>query len=165
MSFLDQKEVIYDVVLTDRGRELMARNQLNFQYYAFSDEGVNYTEHLSSSLVLSQSIDNLVRKNLFFESDQRKDRDLKSFLYTIPIGKKVLPRVNIENGNVYLTSSTTLERRYSVGTLEKIASSMDNHPPPIDIVVKLTIPDIDEQTRHIRYGRKQIVKSILLRKK
>jgi hypothetical protein len=50
MGFLDKKERILDIVLTDRGRELMSKNQLKVAYYAFSDDGVNY----SGSLVAAQ---------------------------------------------------------------------------------------------------------------
>lgn len=48
MGLLDKKERILDVVLTDKGREQMARNNLNFRYYAFSDEGVDYSGSLSA---------------------------------------------------------------------------------------------------------------------
>ena len=77
MGFLDQKERILDIVLTDYGKELLSKNQLNFKYYAFSDEGINYSGSLSSSLAVSSSVDNYVHRNLAFEADQRK----RTYLY------------------------------------------------------------------------------------
>lgn len=159
MSFLDQKEVIYDVVLTNRGRELLSKNQLNFVFYAFSDEGVNYAAHLSSSVVLSQSVDNIVRKNLFFEADQRKDRDLSSFLYTIPADKRTLPSVTL---SVATSSSLSLERKYTfglTGDLDKVIDGVSSLP--VDVVVSLVTPVLGELDRAIGYGVSQTVKSLL----
>jgi hypothetical protein len=159
MSFLDQKEVIYDVVLTDRGRQLLSKNQLNFSFYAFSDEGINYKDHLSSSIVLSQSVDNLARKNLFFESDQRKNRDLSSFLYTIPLEKKVLPKVTI---SVDISSSLSLERRYSITSADGLEGYTNSVASlPVDVIARLALPHVDEISRAIGYGNSQIVESIL----
>lgn len=48
MGLLNKKERVLDVVLTDKGREQMARNNLNFRYYAFSDEGIDYSGSLTA---------------------------------------------------------------------------------------------------------------------
>ena len=47
MAFLDKKERILDITLTDRGRQLLSRGLLDFTYYAFSDEGVDYSGSLA----------------------------------------------------------------------------------------------------------------------
>jgi len=48
MGFLDKKERILDVVLTQKGRELLSKSQLNFSYYAFSDDGIDYSGSFDS---------------------------------------------------------------------------------------------------------------------
>jgi hypothetical protein len=47
MGLLNFKEDVIDLVLTDRGKELLSQGQLDFTYYAMSDEGVNYSGSLS----------------------------------------------------------------------------------------------------------------------
>jgi len=48
MGFLDKKERILDIVLTDRGRELLSKNEMHVSYYAFSDDGINYSGSLAA---------------------------------------------------------------------------------------------------------------------
>jgi hypothetical protein len=97
MAFLNQKERILDVVLTDKGRELLSKNLLEFSFYAFSDEGMNYSGSLSASLAQSSSFDDYVHRGLSFEANQRtsdnryNDTTLKSFLFTVPSRSKVVP--------------------------------------------------------------------------
>ena len=43
MALLDYKTQILDVTLTDKGRELLSKGLLNYTYYAFSDEGIDYS--------------------------------------------------------------------------------------------------------------------------
>lgn len=138
MGFLDQKERVLDVVLTDLGRDLLSRNQLNFTYYAFSDEGIDYSGSLSSSTMLSSTLDNYIHKQMAFEADQRIDQDLRSFLYTIPPDRQVLPEFKI---SANLTSSTTLERQYTINTMilqqNKPTKTVNQ---PVDVVIRATIP-------------------------
>lgn len=149
MGFLDQKERVLDVVLTDLGRDLLSRNQLNFKYYAFSDEGIDYSGSLSSSTMLSSTLDNYIHKQMAFEADQRIDRDLRSFLYTIPPDRQVLPEFKI---NADLTSSVDLERQYTINTMileqKKPTRSIRE---PVDVVVRATIPKEDRFLRTKKY--------------
>lgn len=149
MGFLDQKERVLDVVLTDLGRDLLSRNQLNFKYYAFSDEGIDYSGSLSSSTMLSSTLDNYIHKQMAFEADQRIDQDLRSFLYTIPPDRQVLPEFKI---SANLTSSVELERQYTINTM-----ILEQNKPtrsirePVDIVIRATIPKEDRSLRTKRY--------------
>jgi hypothetical protein len=149
--------------LTDKGRELLSKNQLNFVYYAFSDEGINYKQNLASAIQLSQSVDAVSRKTLFFEADQRRDRDLSSFLYTIPEERRVLPSVTL---NVNVSSSISLERRYSIKSLSGLQSFSDGtEMPPIDIVAQVALRSIDEINAELQratgYGNKQLIEFVL----
>lgn len=42
MGFLDRQNRVVDVVLTGRGRELFAVGELDFAYYSFFDDGIDY---------------------------------------------------------------------------------------------------------------------------
>jgi hypothetical protein len=145
MAFLDQKERILDVVLTSKGRELLSKNQLRFKYYSFSDEGINYSGSLSSSLSVSSSMDNYIHRDLSFEADQRKNKDLNSFLYTIPPGTDVLPDFSI---NVDISSSVELSRKFYIDTIILQNRVLPFIKKPLDIVVRAEIPQktIKERT-------------------
>jgi hypothetical protein len=82
-----------DVVLTDYGRQLLAENSLDFVYYAFSDEGIDYSGSIATKN-FTGSIDNVVFRNFSFEEPQRgstTNTDLKYFLYTIPAKTSKVP--------------------------------------------------------------------------
>ena len=66
MGLLDQKERVLDFRLTDKGRERLSKNQLNFSYYAFSDDGIDYSGSISSSVLISGSnLNDFVHINTF----------------------------------------------------------------------------------------------------
>lgn len=160
MAFLDQKERVLDIVLTDKGRELLSKNQLNFIYYAFSDEGINYSGSLSASNLVSSSVDNYIHRDLSFEADQRKNQDLKSFLYTIPQGKQVLPEFRL---SVDVSASISLERKYRIDTiiLENKVRIPPPTEPPVDVIVRATVPKRNFVARSLEYVNLQRIKSVL----
>lgn len=41
-SFLDSKERIMEVILTQKGRQKLAQGKLNIKYYAFHDDEIDY---------------------------------------------------------------------------------------------------------------------------
>ncbi len=43
---MNQKERVLEVVLTERGKDLLSKNQLNFSYFCFSDDGIDYSGSL-----------------------------------------------------------------------------------------------------------------------
>lgn len=159
MAFLDQKERILDVVLTDYGRELLAKNQLNFVFYCFSDEGIDYSGSLSASMRVSSTLDNYIRRDVSFEADQRQNiTDLKSFLYTIPAEKQILPEFKI---SVDLTSSIELERKYQINTLILQNKSTTIVNKPIDVVIRATIPKQNTLIREQSYVFAQKAETLL----
>ena len=122
MGLLDKKERIIDVLLTNRGRELLAKGLLDFTYYAFSDEGINYK--VLSDRGLSGSLDDTVFRNLAFEPDQRKNyfnqptnNSLSTFIFTIPNGSEVLPELNL---NLDSEVEVTLSRNYYTKGLDDV---------------------------------------------
>ena len=123
MALLDKKERVYDVVLTNKGRELLSKNQLSFSYYTFSDDSIDYSGSISDVLSTTGTLDDYIQKIPFFESNQMKrtrgNRDLKSFLFTAPIGSRTVTEFRTS-----LTGSLTLKRKYRTVSLSNIIKSL-----------------------------------------
>jgi hypothetical protein len=133
MAFLNKKEQILDVILTDRGRELLSKNSLNFKYFSFSDEGVDYSGSLSSSLVVSGSYEKYIYQSFITEPESKKTK-LNTMLYTTTIGKS-LPEFK---SNIPDTSPISLKRYYVLDDqfLKNKQFFFENKPE--GIVVKTT---------------------------
>lgn len=138
MGFLDAKERVLDVALTDLGRELLSQNLLNFTFFAFSDEGMDYGAALTASLLESGSVENYARRNLSVECGQRKDfkeqGDLSSFLYTVPSRRTTLPEfvTNFDD-----TPDLTAKRRFYWDLLVVVAQTTTQQP--VAVVTNSTI--------------------------
>jgi hypothetical protein len=163
MGILDPKERILDVVLTNRGKELLSKNQLDFTYYAFSDEEIDYSGSLSASIMESSSIDDQVFRNLSFESDQRKkslgtyQRTLETFLFTIPSRRKVLPEFKTsldERGG-----SVTADKSFYTEKLFFRGKKVNRTEKPIAAVVKGSIFKNNQETRISEYALEQKVRA------
>jgi hypothetical protein len=50
VGLLDKQSRVIDFVLTERGRRLYAAGELDFTYYAFFDDGIDYDPYSSGSL-------------------------------------------------------------------------------------------------------------------
>jgi hypothetical protein len=150
MGFLDQKERIIDLKLTEKGRKLLSKGLLDFKFFAFSDEGIDY--QLSSSMGLSGSLDDYIHRNLSFEADQRKNEldqpvnnSLNTFLYTIESGAKILPK--------FLTSHSSSQGLsidkyyYNINPSEIPTSTKDREK--IDVITKVI--RTKKPSRNIRY--------------
>ena len=152
MAILDQKERIIDFQLTDYGRELLAKNQLNFTYYAFSDEGIDYSGSMEAANLSSGTFENYVHRDLSFEADQRQDRDVKSFLYTVSVGNGVLPEFKTSSdANVDIS----LERKYEIQTLVLHDTKTTIVKTPVDVVFRMGILRSSEEQRAKDYADQQ----------
>lgn len=127
MGLLDQKTRVIDFQLTDLGRELLSENRLNFTYYIFSDDGVDYSGSLSARqsaqpTSTGSSFDDFVHTNTFcFEPTRRNDKAINNFLFTMPLGDEVVPQFVSS-----ITGSFTLNRNYSVEKIENIVKSPED---------------------------------------
>lgn len=54
MGFLDKKTRVIDFTLTELGRELYASGKLDFAYYSFFDDGLDYDPYYSGTLTDSE---------------------------------------------------------------------------------------------------------------
>jgi len=108
-GFLDKNTRVIDMVLTDYGRELYSKNELEFSYYAFSDDEVDYDPYVSTSGSITntqltaskgeQIEATLVREAVFglqkgMNSEARDQTNIKNMLFTMPQGQKILPRIS-----------------------------------------------------------------------
>lgn len=147
MAFLDPKERVLDIVLTDYGRQLLAENSLNFVYYAFSDEGIDYSGSIATEN-FTGSIDGLVFRNLSFEESQRKNSDLKYFLYTIPAKTSKIPEMVITPTT---SSAITLKRNYYTQQFSLTNANLTFHSKPLDVIFRATIPGASRDAEYVKY--------------
>lgn len=120
MGILDKKQRIFDVILTDKGRNLLSKNQLNFSYFAFSDDGIDYSGSLAdrqTAIINSgSSFDDYLNQNFLpFEAGSRNDKTLNNFLFTMPIQSSVVTKFDSS-----VTGSFTLKRKYEIDTIENV---------------------------------------------
>ncbi len=73
MGFLDRKSRVVDIVLTGRGRELFALGELDFSYYAFFDDGIDYDPWSTGSLT-DEERDDLIHSSPTLEAPGVPDR-------------------------------------------------------------------------------------------
>jgi hypothetical protein len=137
MAILDPKTTILDFNLTDKGRELLSKDRLNFTYYAFSDVGIDYSGsflkldkmHFSGILTSSTYDDFVHREFINFEVDQKKGYnnqeplDLDTFLYTISVNSKVLPEIRLStSGTLTITRTHQLVNMDNIKDLQYITN-------------------------------------------
>lgn len=165
MGLIDKKEKIIDFQLTDKGRELLSKNQLNFSYYAFSDDSVDYSGSLSSSAMISGSnLDDYIHTNTFaFEPLRQNNKAINNFLFTMPIQNDVVTQFN-QN----VTGSITLKRNYETETIENIINNAEEidaligREDVLDYVVLVEEFPITESERKTNYVVKQLEQSSVL---
>ena len=122
---MDAKTRIFDVCLTNKGRNLLSKNQLNFSYFAFSDDGIDYSgsiDYVASSASLSGTLDDFVHTNTFaFEPLRIEDKAVNNFLFTMPLQSEVVTRFDSS-----VTGSLSLSRKFSIESLENIVSGAED---------------------------------------
>jgi len=158
MAFLDPKERVLDVVLTAKGRELLSQNLLGFEFFAFSDDGVDYGGALTASLDASGSVDEYIRRTFMFEApqfrDDKGDQDFQSFLYTIPAGRQTLPEFTT---NFDETPDITAKRNYFIDQLVLTSKKRNRVTDPVAVVMHSTIPQQTSKTLEKSYAVDQQV--------
>jgi hypothetical protein len=176
MGILDSKTTILDLSLTDLGRELLSKDQLNFTYYAFSDVGIDYSGSFLkldkmhfSGIMTGSTYDDFIHTEFFnIEADQKKGYnkdeplDMETFLYTVPMSNKVLPEIRLS------TSGTlTIKRTYKkvkpeniddIGKLGPIKGVVIPYQEPQELLVPYKKPQgsvaYDEEYRWKQLGEK-----------
>lgn len=147
-GFLDSKERVVDMVLTDYGRKLYSKGKLRFVYYAFSDDEIDYDPWITNSAYISGTLDGPDLTGSIVEQIQTqhvfeavtgmafgKDKDckdtvcIKNLLFTMPQGQNILPEMEmipeVESGSLG-SKQRKLQKQYTgkgkvgLSTLESI---------------------------------------------
>jgi hypothetical protein len=125
MGFLDKKDRVIDMVLTDEGKRQLSAGELELSFYAFFDDGVDYDPWVAESGSLDADA-LLARKRQLIEdtlsleatpglSYRRLQNDLETIetnypLHTMPQNKDVLQRISY-NPDTLSGSIRVVERR------------------------------------------------------
>lgn len=108
-GFLDKQDTVLDVVLTDEGKHQLSSGELEFCFYSFFDDEVDYDPYIANSSSLSETelraaknyqIENsLVREaSVGYQYQQSRNCidkiNLNRPLFTMPQGNVTLPRAS-----------------------------------------------------------------------
>lgn len=121
MAFLDKKERILDIVLTEEGRKLLAQNDLDFAYYAFSDDGIDYSGSLNASRQKNIKLEEYIPSENLFEAFSKND-SINYHIYTNNPNEDKVPVFTIEEESVNSNLSFSIERQFVVEEPEDFIS-------------------------------------------
>jgi hypothetical protein len=161
VAFLDKKNRIIDITLTDHGRQLLSENSLDIKYYAFSDDLIDYSGSLAQSVKFSQSLDDVIYRNFIpIAASQMKGAggtkaDLTSFLYTAPEQRTVLPQFTLSD-----TQMVSLVRLYEEKSLVDIINIDLNSGEDFDFVVMTDTRPVLPDNREKAYAEEQNLERI-----
>jgi hypothetical protein len=110
MGYLNNSVVTVDAILTNKGRELLARGDGSFRItqFALSDDEIDYTlynpTHPSGSAFYGQAIENMPLLEAFPETTQ----NLRYKLVTLPRGTAKMPVLDLGFAQVTLKQGASL---------------------------------------------------------
>lgn len=145
-GFLDKKDRIVDMILTDEGKRLLAAGSLDFAFFAFFDDEVNYSPYIAGSgsmtpAELSSSIEQQIQADLVMEAvvgrsfpgHSSDGMNVNRPLYTMPQGQVTIPRVSLDP--TVASGSISVSQRKIQGQLVSRDAAGVVHPleKPFDI--------------------------------
>lgn len=110
MGYLNNAVITVDAILTDKGRELLARGDGSFRItqFALADDEIDYTlynpEHPSGSAFYGQAIETLPVLEAFPKTTQ----NLKYKLITLPRGTAKMPILDVGFASITLRQGASL---------------------------------------------------------
>ena len=110
MGYLDNSVVTVDAILTDKGRELLARGDGSFRItqFALSDDEIDYSlynpTHASGSAFYGQALENMPLLEAFPVTNQ----NLRYKLITLPRGTGKMPVLDIGFTQITLNQGASL---------------------------------------------------------
>ena len=110
MGYLNNSVVTVDAILTNKGRELLARGDGSFKItqFALSDDEIDYTlynpTHPSGSAFYGQAIENMPLLEAFPETTQ----NLRYKLVTLPRGTAKMPVLDVGFASITLKQGASL---------------------------------------------------------
>lgn len=112
-GFLDKNSRVVDFILTAQGKKKLSQGKLNFKFYTFFDDGIDYDSYVENSsslsnVALTESKLSNIDETLVFEPvygllDERSNNrtednlNLKSQLFTKPLNLNIIPEFSINN--------------------------------------------------------------------
>ena len=173
MGYLNNSVVTVDAILTDKGRELLAKNDGSFRItqFALSDDEIDYTlynpTNPSGSAFYGQAIENMP----LLEAFPLVTQEMKYVLTTLPRGTSKMPVLDLGYSSItlkqgaslaitpqtlnYLGGNTTFEssgytadaneKKYGLESKEWLKKKVEGAK---NILVKTELPDSTE-----KYGR------------
>jgi len=110
MGYLNNSVVTVDAILTDKGRELLAKNDGSFRItqFALSDDEIDYTlynpTNPSGSAYYGQAIENMP----LLEAFPLVTQEMKYVLTTLPRGTSQMPVLDLGYANIVLKQGASL---------------------------------------------------------
>ena len=110
MGYLNNAVITVDAILTNKGRELLARGDGSFKItqFALSDDEIDYTlynpDHPSGSAFYGQALENMPLLEAFPETTQ----NLRYKLTTLPRGTAKMPVLDVGLSQVVLKQGASL---------------------------------------------------------
>jgi hypothetical protein len=110
MGYLNNAVITVDAILTDRGRELLARGDGSFKItqFALSDDEIDYAlydpTNPSGSAFFGQKIENMP----LLEAMPKATQNLRYKLTTLPRGTSLMPALDIGYSSISLKQGATL---------------------------------------------------------
>ena len=110
MGYLDNSVVTVDAILTDKGRELLARGDGSFRItqFALADDEIDYSlynpSHASGSAFYGQALENMPLLEAFPVTNQ----NLRYKLVTLPRGTGKMPVLDIGFSQITLNQGASL---------------------------------------------------------
>ena len=172
MAFIDKKERIISISLTEKGREALSKNQFSVKYYAFSDDGVDYSGSLYATNpnngISSEKLEEyIVRTFLPFECENLggdsiagvPTRDFKSFLFTVEDNQAVPDFKFAEE-----ITEITLSKFYETKQLSDFIKQDLNSNKNIEFIINATSgKDTSTEQRALDYAEQQRITNALNR--
>jgi DNA modification methylase len=110
MAFLDSQLLTVEAILTQKGRELLAKNDgsFNIQYFALGDDEIDYSlwnpNHPKGSAFYGEAIENTP----IMEANPNQNQVLISKLISLPKGTSKIPILTIGAGSIVLKQGASI---------------------------------------------------------
>lgn len=110
MAFIDPKEETLNITLTEHGKKALVNGKFKPAYYAFSDDEVDYENKLDNNLTGSdeQRTNEISNNWINFEPMSSTDFAISYNLYSVPLGQKYEPQLEITSG-AFSSSTSGIE--------------------------------------------------------
>lgn len=110
MAYLDNKTITVDAILTQKGRQLLAKNgALNITSFALADDEIDYNLYNSTHPLGSAFYDIAIRNTPVLEPFSDETQVMKYKLVTLPSGVTAIPVISIAQTNITTDRLNTSE--------------------------------------------------------